>query len=100
MFCIVYGMLVLRLNHQSAIFKRNVLFSSYVISDRVISTDKSKVYRIVFWPTPNKSFSGLPSIYYRHYIEDFATITWPLHCLTEKKTPSIGHQTVLMLLDN
>uniref|UniRef100_A0A1X7TBI5 Reverse transcriptase domain-containing protein n=1 Tax=Amphimedon queenslandica TaxID=400682 RepID=A0A1X7TBI5_AMPQE len=84
--------------------KKEVLFSGHVISDKGISTDKSKVDKIVSWPTHTnlqqlQQFLRLAS-YYRRFIKKFATISRPLHRLTEKKAPSIGHQTVLMPLLN
>ena len=72
-------------------FEKEVLFLGHVISERGITTDKSKVDKISSWPTPTnlqqlQQFLGLAS-YYRRFIKDFATISKPLHRLTEKKTP-------------
>ena len=72
-------------------FKQEVMFLGHVISEKGISTDKSKVDKVVSWPTPTnlqqlQQFLGLAS-YYRHFIQNFATISKPLHRLTEKKTP-------------
>uniref|UniRef100_A0A1X7VQ17 Reverse transcriptase RNase H-like domain-containing protein n=1 Tax=Amphimedon queenslandica TaxID=400682 RepID=A0A1X7VQ17_AMPQE len=71
--------------------KKEVLYSGHVISDKGISTDKSKVDKIVSWPTHTnlqqlQQFLGLAS-YCRCFIKDFATISRPLHRLTEKKAP-------------
>ena len=72
-------------------FKQEVMFLVHVISEKGISTDKSKVDKVVSWPTPTnlqqlQQFLGFAS-YYRRFIQNFATISKPLHRLTEKKTP-------------
>ena len=72
-------------------FKQEVMFLGHVISEKGISTDKSKVDKVVSWATPTnlqqlQQFLGLAS-YYRPFIQNFATISKPLHRLTEKKTP-------------
>ena len=52
-----------------------------------VSTDPVKVQAITSWPTPTnqkqvQQFLGLCN-YYRHFIQDFATMAKPLHQLTE-----------------
>ena len=72
-------------------FKKEVSFLGHVVSNKGISTDPSKAGKIAHWPTPStlsqlQQFLGLAS-YYRRFIRNFATISRPLHRLTEKNTP-------------
>ena len=68
--------------------QKKVLYLGHVISSEGIATDPSKTQRIVDWPTPCsvkevQQFLGLAS-YYRRFIQRFAEISQPLHCLTER----------------
>lgn len=72
-------------------FKREVTFLGHVVSNHGISPDPNKTIKIAAWPTPSsqqqlQQFLGLAS-YYRRFICDFASISRPLHRLTEKNTP-------------
>ena len=70
------------------LFKREVLFLGYLITDKGITTDSEKVKAVQQWPEPInatevRSFLGLCG-YYRKFINKFAVIARPLHRLTEK----------------
>ena len=63
----------------------------HVISSEGIVTDPSKTQRITEWPTSSsvqevKQFVGLAS-YYRRFIQNFASVSRPLHRLTERGRP-------------
>ena len=71
----------------------------HVVSENGVSTDPSKVSKILDWPIPRnvselRSFLGLAS-YYRRFIKDFAKIAVPLHRLTEKNKPFVWSESCL-----
>ncbi|KAJ8401478.1 hypothetical protein AAFF_G00383970 [Aldrovandia affinis] len=58
-----------------------------------MATDPAKIAAVRDWPPPTnvsdlQSFLGLAS-YYRRYVQDFATITRPLHRLTDRGQPYV-----------
>jgi hypothetical protein len=65
-----------------------VSFLGYVVTSHGIEVDESKVHAITTWPTPLivtqvRNFLGLAGFYW-HFVQDFCTITTPLHELTKK----------------
>ena len=84
----------LKLKPQKCRFlQKEVTYSGHVVSENGVSTDPSKVSKILDWPIPRniselRSFLGLAS-YYRRFIKDFAKIAVPLHRLTEKNKPFV-----------
>lgn len=71
-----------------AMFKEEVSYLGHVVSKHGIKCDPAKLDTIKTWPTPEsvadvRSFLGLAS-YYRKYIENFSTISFPLTQLTKK----------------
>ena len=80
-------------------FQKEVTYLGHVVSENGVSTNPSKVSKILDWPIPRnvselRSFLGLAS-YYRRFIKDFAKITVPLHRLTEKNKPFIWSESCL-----
>ena len=71
--------------------QHEVNFLGHIVLSRGVSPDPSKTVKVKEWPTPTSTqevqqFLGLAS-YYRHFIQNFAMISKPLHQATEKKNP-------------
>ena len=67
---------------------KEVTYFGHVVSENGVSTDPSKVSKILDWPIPRivselRSFLRLAP-YYRCFIKDYAQIAVLLHWLTEK----------------
>ena len=72
-------------------FQNQVSFLGHIVSKEGIAADPSKIESIKSWPSPRtttevRSFIGSCS-YYRRHIKDFASISRPMHKLTEKNCP-------------
>ena len=79
--------------------QKEVTYLGHEVSENGVSTDPSKVSKILDWPIPRnvcelRSFLGLTS-YYRGFIKDFAKIAVPLHRLTEKNKPFVWSESCL-----
>lgn len=66
-------------------FQKRVKYLGHVVSKDSVSTDPDKVAAVWEWQTTNhlaelKSFLGFAS-YYRRFVEGFAKMAAPLHCL-------------------
>ena len=67
---------------------KQVEFLGHIVSADGIRTDTAKTEKVTQWPVPKtkrgvQQFLGLAN-YYRRIVKDFATISKPLHRLTEK----------------
>ena len=63
-------------------------YLGHIVSRNGVSTDPEKTIKVSTWPTPTtvlevQKFLGLAS-YYRWFIKNYATISSPLHKLTER----------------
>ena len=90
----------LKLKPQKCRFlQKEVTYLGHVVSENGVSTDPSKVSKILDWPIPRnvselRSFLGLAS-YYRRFIKDFAKTAVQLHRLTEKNKPFVWSESCL-----
>ena len=74
-----------------AFLQEEVLYLGHLVSREGISTDPSKIDKVVNWPEPVSTkevqqFLGFAN-YYRRFIQDFSQIAKPLHRLTERNCP-------------
>ena len=65
-----------------------VKFLGHIVSAEGVQTDPEKTEKVAQWPQPSskrevQQFLGLAN-YYRGFVKDFASISKPLHRLTEK----------------
>ena len=73
------------------LLKRKVYFLGHIVSEKGVAADPAKTEKVASWPTPTtcrqvQQFLGLAN-YYRRFVQGFATISKPLHRLTEKNHP-------------
>ena len=85
------------------LFQKSIEYLGHNISEEGISCSKNKVDAVLNWPVPNsktelRSFLGLIN-YYRKYIKDLATITYPLTRLTQKNKPFIWSEECQISFD-
>ena len=74
-----------------SLFRKNIKYLGYIISEAGIQTDYEKTDCIRNWPVPKnltelKQFLGLAT-YYRKFVKDFSDVASPLHRLTQKNKP-------------
>ncbi|KAL5020764.1 hypothetical protein ScPMuIL_002155, partial [Solemya velum] len=72
------------------LFKTEVLYLGFIVSNAGVKTDPDKIERIRSWPNPCnitdvRSFLGL-CCYYRKFVDNFSDIAVPLYNLTKKNT--------------
>ncbi|KAL5016469.1 hypothetical protein ScPMuIL_006058, partial [Solemya velum] len=72
------------------LFKTEVLYLGFIVSNAGVKTDPDKIERIRSWPTPCnitdvRSFLGL-CCYYRKFVDNFSDIAVPLYNFTKKNT--------------
>ncbi|KAL5017009.1 hypothetical protein ScPMuIL_006598, partial [Solemya velum] len=72
------------------LFKTEVLYLGFIVSNAGVKTDPDKIERIRSWPTPCnitdvRSFLGL-CCYYRKFVDNFSDIAVPFYNLTKKNT--------------
>lgn len=69
------------------LFQQKISYLGHIVTEQGVSTDPTKIERVINWPTPEsstemKSFLGLAS-YYRRFVPGFAGVARPLYQLTE-----------------
>ena len=74
-----------------SLFKKRVHYLGHVVTEDNVMTDPDKIEAVREWPVPTtqtevRSFLGSAS-YYRRFVQNFGTIAYPLHWLTEKNRP-------------